>query len=418
METKEVELHEKQYEAFNFKTQYCAAIAGVQGGKTFVGAYWAAARIQEKKGNGLILAPTYKILQQSTLPKFFAEFPSYRKYYKEQKGTLEIPNCPIVYIRSAQEPYGLEGMTLAWVWGDEAGQYSLLVWTILRSRTAIKRGKIFFTTTPYDMGWLYQDFFIPWRDKKDSDLTVVTWSSIQNPHFPKDFFEKERTRLRLEEFNRRYLGEFTRMQGLVYAIHNWHIIPEKDIHADLVLGGIDWGYTNPAALIIIKYSDGKFYIVDEWYEVGKTTPQIIEAAIKLQEKWGVNRWYADSANPEKILEASTNTGLYVVPYEKLKDSLTAGISYIQQLLNENRLRFFNTVRNTLSESESYHYPEEGKREEPEPVNNHLMDAMRYAIHGYRPAIRFNVPIPKKSSIYNILSRKGTPNESNRENQDE
>lgn len=396
METKEVIFHGKQFEAFSFTTQYCAAIAGVQSGKTFLGAYWAGNEIAKMKSDefGLILAPNYKILQQSTLPKFFSEFPSYRKYYKEQKSVLEFPDGRTVFIRSADAPYTLEGMTLNWVWGDEAGAYSLLVWTILRSRTAIKKGKILFTTTPYNMGWLYQDFFKPWRDGTDKDLTVVTWASIESPYFSKDFADKEKLRLRPEEYNRRYLGEFTHLTGLVYPLHQWHMRERENMRADLTIGGIDWGFTNPAALIVIKYFDGKFTIVDEWYETGKTTGQIIEAAIRFQDKYGVNKWYADSASPEKIQEANSNTGLQVIPYEKKRDAITAGVSYIQQLLNDNRLYIFNDLKNSISEFESYVYPEEeGGKDEPVPENNHLMDAMRYAIHGYLPAKRVYIPVP-------------------------
>jgi phage terminase large subunit len=358
----------------------------------------------------LIIAPTVKILQQSTLPKFFSAFPSYQKYYKEQKGQIVFPDGRIVWIRSADSPNYLEGMTLDWIWGDEAGQFSLLVWIILRSRTAIKRGKVLFTTTPYNMGWLYQDFFKPWQEGKDPDLTVVTWASIDNPYFPKDFFEKEKTRLRPEEFNRRYRGEFTRMAGLVYPLHNFQIIQPKELRADITIGGIDWGFTNPAALLILKYYDGIWFAVDEWYEVGKTTREIIENAIALQNKWGVNRWYADSANPEKIAECS-GTGLYVMPYDKGHDALSAGISYCQQLMNENRFYVFNSCKNYLTEAESYAYPEmkEGRpnlKDVPVPVNNHLMDAMRYAIHGYQPARMFPVKIPTvNDEVRRLLNNK-------------
>src|SRR3990167_6959443 len=277
-EIKTVTLHKKQFQAFNFKTQYCAAISGVQGGKTFLGAYWAGDQIAQmgEKGEGLIVAPTVKILQQGTLPQFFNDFPQYRQYYKEQKGQLLFPDGRVVWIRSADNPYGLESMTLDWVWGDEAGNFSLVVWAILRSRTAIKKGKVLFTTTPYNMGWLYQDFYIPWRDETDKDLTVVTWTSVENPYFPIEFFEKEKLRLTKAEFAKRYLGEFTRMEGLVYDVHEWHKIDPKLIRAEYTLGGIDWGWTNPAALIVIKYVDGVFIIVDEWYETGKTTPDIIQ----------------------------------------------------------------------------------------------------------------------------------------------
>ena len=398
METREVNLHPKQFESFNFNTPYCAAISGVQGGKTYVGTYWAANQIQTmpEGGYGAIIAPTYKILAQSTLPKFFQEFPNLRKYYKEQKGEMNLPGKKTIYIRSAENPYSLEGMTLDWVWGDEAGAFALLVLTILRSRTAIKRGKIFYTTTPYNMGALYQTFYKPWKDGTDKDLSVFQWQSIDNPYFPKDFFEKEKARLRPEEFARRYMGEFTRMQGLVYMLNSWHLIDWQNQKAEITLAGIDWGWSNPAAIMVIKLVQGQYFIIDEWYEINKTTGQIIEACRTLQNKWGINRFYADSANPEKIAEANTNTGLYVLPYEKLKDSLTAGVSYINGLLMENRLFVDRKLSNTLAEFETYQYPEPDdngmiKKDEPMPFNNHLMDSMRYAIMGYQPAHRARVP---------------------------
>ena len=417
MEQKIVEFHRAQYDVYNFTTQYCAAIAGVQSGKTFVGAYWAAKMIEQmpENGVGMIVAPTFKILDQSTLVKFFGEFPQYRQFYKEQKRMIVL-GSKTVFIRSAEEPYSLEGITADWVWGDEAGKFNLLVWTILRSRTAIKRGKILFTTTPYNMGWLYNDFFK--QVGKDKDLSVFTWASIDSPYFSKEFFDKEKARLRPEEFNRRYCGEFTRMEGLVYPLHQWHIVkPINDLRADITIGGIDWGFTNPAALVVCKYYDGKWHQVDEWYQTGKTTREIIEACQGLQNKWGVNRWYADSANPEKIVEAGTNTGLYVIPYDKGKDALSAGVGYLQQLIIENMFCVFDTCKNTLAEFEAYHYPElesvnSTKMDTPIPEDNHLMDALRYAIHGYQPARKFIVKIPPTQyNLQRLLQNKeGTNNQ--------
>ena len=406
---KEVSLHAKQFEAITTDKQYTACIAGVRGGKTFVGAYWTAKQIEEQDGDGIIAAPTYKMLQQATLPTFFRELPYYRQFYKEQKGIIELPNKNI-YIRSADNPFSMEGITARWAWLDEAGLMPLLAWTVIRSRTSLHRGKVFITTTPYNMGWLYQDFYLPWKQGNDNDLKVITWASVDNPYFPPDFFEKERKRLSKEEFQKRYLGEFSRMQGLVYELHNWHTVEDMPANFEAVIGGVDWGFTNPAALSVIGIRDGRYYILDEWYEVGKTTPEIIEAMKNLQDRWQIRRWYADSANPEKIQEANHNTGLYVIPFEKKKDSITAGVSRIQQLFRENLIQIHKRCKNALIELESYHYPErvdgDLAKEEPYPENNHYMDAMRYAICGFSPANYFP-QAPKlvfaKNKVSHLLS---------------
>lgn len=403
-----VTLTPKQWEAFDFKTQFCAAIAGVRGGKTYVGSAWAGHKIASDPSNGLITAPDYKTLHDATLDTFFRMFPGYRKFYRQQKSLIELPDKTI-FLRSLDDPLAAEGLTAGWFWGDEAGKYKLMAWHALRSRVSLVKGQGLLTTTPYNMGWLYQDFYKPWLDKTDPDLTVVSWASIDNPFFPKEVYDAEKKRLSPQEFKRRYEGVFSRMSGLVYSLSQWHIFDKEEGKTEITIGGIDWGWSNPAALVIIKIIDGAYYIMDEWYETEKTTTQIIEQCIHLQNKWGVNRWYADSANPEKVAEANTNTGLYVLGYEKKKDALMFGINYINQQFLENRLFIKRGLPNIISEFETYQYPErneDGKvtKDEPMPFNNHLMDAMRYAIMGFQPAMRARVPKSDESNMSSALRR--------------
>jgi Terminase large subunit, T4likevirus-type, N-terminal len=116
MEDRRIELFKQQFDAFGFASQFGAAIAGVQSGKTFLGSVWSAKKIQEfPKGNGIIAAPTYKILQQSTLDKFFQNFPMMRRFYKESKGEIELPTGGKVFTRSFDQPLGAEGITAHWI---------------------------------------------------------------------------------------------------------------------------------------------------------------------------------------------------------------------------------------------------------------------------------------------------------------
>jgi PBSX family phage terminase large subunit len=391
---KEIILHPKQFDAFDFKTQFCLAVAGVRGGKTYVGAAWAGNKIATDPGDGLITAPDFQTLRDATLSTFFQMFPSYRQYYKEQKHVIELPGGKKIFLRSLDNPLSAEGITVNWIWGDEAGKYKLMAWHSLRSRTSLSKGQILLTTTPYNMGWLYQDFFKVWQDGADDAYSVVQWTSVDNPFFPKDFYEAEKKRLTRPEFQRRYEGAFAKMSGLVYNLQKLHIIDPVEINAEFTLGGVDWGWWHPA-IIVIKLYKGCYYLVDEWFYPEQTTSQLIEKMIEKQNAWGINRWYADSANPEKIAEANNNTGLQVYPYEKKKDSIAQGISVINQLMLDNRFRIFRGLTGTLEEFDMYQYPEvqEGKeqKDEPMPFNNHFMDAMRYAIMGYAPAMRFRTP---------------------------
>jgi hypothetical protein len=79
---------------------------------------------------------------------------------------------------------------------------------------------------------------------------------------------------------------------------------------------------------------------------------------------------------------------------------------------------FNTLKNTLAEFETYHYPEveDGKivKDMPEPTNNHIMDAIRYAIHGYSPALRTSLKVRAMSPLDVMLAAKAPKTEGSAE----
>lgn len=386
METIEVNLFPKQFEAFNFKTQFAAAIAGVQGGKTTVGAFWTGKKIQEfPQGNGIIAAPTYKILNQSTLDKFFTHFSVLRPFYKQQKGEIELPTGGKVFIRSMDEPFGAEGVTAQWFWADEAGQMSRNAWTVLRGRVSTTRGQGFMTTTPYDLGWLYQDFYIPWQKGLDDQFAVFNWRSVDNPYFPPDYFEAERKRLSPEEFSRRYEGLFTKLEGLVYDLPPDQIIdpvPLANLNVKDIIYGLDFGFHNPAAgVVLVITTDNLVYVVnDELYTSGLTQDEIEDKLRAIRQRIPFTYVYPDPAEPDRI-EAMKRKGFYVRSVDK---SVTLGINAVRELIRKKQFFVFKTCRNVLDEINSYHYDPNRLKEEPVKDKDHAMDAIRYAIYNHNP----------------------------------
>ena len=384
-----IQFHPKQQKAFDFVSQFGTAVAGVQSGKTFLGSYWALKKIAENPDKaGIIVAPTYKILQQATMKKFFDIAPSYRQYYKEQKGEIVLPSGATIFTRSADNPLGLEGITAHWIWLDEGGQCSLLTWTVLRSRVSMTGGQILITTTPYNMGWLYQDFFIPWRDKLDKQLSFFTWRSIDNPYFRQEFYDAEKRRLPPEEFARRYEGEFRKMTGLVWELPQEAIIePLQGLQkkSEARIAGVDWGFRNPAAIIVCYLYDNVWHIVDEWKSAEKTTAETIQVLQNKIKDHRITKVYPDPAEPDRIEECKRAN----IPIYDTDKDIEGGLSHIKQLIYEKRFLVFNTCKETLDEMSMYHYPEKQQenkeaKELPEKFNDHLCDALRYAIYSYQP----------------------------------
>ena len=381
------ELHPEQWKAYNFKKPYGFAICGTKGGKTFIGAVWTQKKITEYPlGTGLIAAPTNKILEQATLDTFFRLFPEYRKFHKKQENAIYLPSGGKIYIRSTDEPLAVEGFNLDWVWVDEMGMMSRLVWSILKGKVAISRGQIFGTTNAYYLNWLYKEVYIPFKEKTDDQIDVFNWKSTDNPHFPKEFADREKERMSVAEFARRYEGKFARIEGLV-----WEIGDETTLKADeyedhlrdteRVIGGIDWGYTNPAGILIVKIKDGKYYVVDEWKEVKRTTSEIIQKCFEFNKKYCVQTWYPDPAEPDR-LDEMRRSNLIVGDVNK---DVPLGISKVSQLFREHKLFITDNCVELLDEIDQYRYdiPKENRsgKEVPLKVNDHLVDPLRYLIMG-------------------------------------
>ncbi len=400
METKTIQLFSLQDKAIFATQRFKALVAGLQGSKTISGAVWS--RIQFDKyplDAGLICAPTYKILTQSTLPKFFEINPDLKRYYKKGDSEILIPGRGTIFIRSTENPNVIEGMTLRWIWADEAGQMKLDAWINFQGRLSILKGNFFATTTPYTLNWLYTDFYEQFK-KGNPDYAVFQWRSCDNPYFPKEEYDRVKQTMDARTFRRRYDGLFEKMEGLVYEdFGEQDVIEPLVIPFKEVIAGIDWGFNHPSAIIVIGITHlNEFYVIDEYVSSGKTTSELIEKGKYFQSLYKVRLWYPDPAEPDR-LEEMRRAGLYPREVNKGAGSIIKGVDAIRAIIRENRFKVFNTCKHLIDEFSIYHYPEEGKAHDEEPVDeyNDALSALRYAIYTYQP-VKIIIPIYEQPKL--------------------
>ena len=173
-------------------------MAGRQSGKTTVGAVSATLRSRKPNGFGLICAPTYGELIQSTRPKFFATFPpSWIKQYNKSERWISTPWGHTIFLRSADDPDKLVGFTLDWAWLDEARNIQPEVWDRLRPALMAKKAPVDFTTTPHGHDWVWEMFS---SGRKGYEL--FRWRAKDNPWLT----EEEIEALRLDYMKQGELG--------------------------------------------------------------------------------------------------------------------------------------------------------------------------------------------------------------------
>lgn len=384
--------HPKQQQILDSMCRYIVAISGIQGGKTIIGGIWLCKEIYKayvagKRGDWLIAAPIVKILQQSTLPKFKQIIPSDWGVWRENRQVFDLAWGDHIFVRSTDNPDYLEGMTLLGAWLDEAGQMKQNVWINVQGRVSINQGRVLITTTPYSLNWIYKDLM-----KKagtingetvsdgDKDISLVSWQSVNNPAFPKEEFDRAQRTLNPVIFKRRYCGEFTQLEGLVYPDFTEDSIvePFEIPHGWKRFGGIDFGKTNPTAIVCVA-EDPKtntFYAYREFYKSESLLKQVAEF-IKDE---GLKYVLGDPQSAQLIMEL--NRSYQVGCVQPADNDITVGIERLTTLLKEGRLKVLRTCDNLIEELQTYHYPrpdDEGYvKDKPVAKDNHACDAFRYS----------------------------------------
>jgi hypothetical protein len=269
----------------------------------------------------------------------------------------------------------------------------------LRPTLTPRRGSALFMGTPKGFNHLYDLFQL---EKTDPDFHFTSYhnafplcgcpSAEGCPHLPVEEIEAARRQLTEDRFAQEYLADFRKVQGLVYkdfdrARHVTSELPKNRVERLL---GVDFGFTNPTAVLTIdKDGEGVYWITSEWYKPGKTNIEVVEYA----KSQAPNAIYPDPAEPDRIEEMRRH-GLNCRDVSK---DIEAGISKLQELLRAGRIKVHSSCVNTIAEFESYAYPEKKPdHNEPElPIkeNDHAMDALRYALYMNSQAGSGVVPPP-------------------------
>ena len=227
---------------------------------------------------------------------------------------------------------------------------------------------IYLTLNPID-----ESNWIPRKLLKEDDVEVVHSTYRDNPFLGQDYVRMLENSINEDEnFYRVYvLGEWGKLENLIYR--NYRVIPElPELDGAKWCYGLDFGLINPSAIIKVYLYEGRFYLEERLYKTGLTNSDIIEF-FSHEEKGDI---YADPSAKqmiEEIFRANLNC------YEAFKD-VKAGIDLCQR----QTLTIPESSDHLIKELRSYQWKKDREGNilsEPAKFNDHLMDAMRYAIFG-------------------------------------
>ena len=411
--TTEIELNDKQYEfVYDDTAKFVAYLGGIGAGKSFSGAVKALRKAIEQPGSlGLIGAPTYPMLRDATMRSVWQVFPEQLiDSYNKTDGVLRFINGSEILFRSTDDADRLRGPNLAWFWLDEGPLCGYYAWRVLKGRLRqsgyAPQGWI--TGTPHGEDEFYTDF----ESEPKPGHTLYRASTRENLHnLPPTFIEDlgYTGNFALQEIE----GLFVSYEGLVYAYRpEWHngewerSDTSGNAHRPtLRMGGVDWGYTNPAVALPM-YVDGedRVYVLDEFYQrnVGLTgaSQTVGEGGLSLaildfSRTYGIDTWYCGPDEPEHIVALNAMFGRHGVKSRALaaNDEIVPGIETMRRqmaLRSDGRSTGFKLSArcvNTKMELRTYRYASASNRvgardpqDKPIKAMDHSLDAARYAIH--------------------------------------
>ena len=354
-----------------------------------------------RSANTLVVRKVYRTLKDSCYSDLKWAIQRFKvdDYWEFKESPLEITYKPTgqkILFRGLDDPLKITSISvsvgqLCFCWVEEA--YELTDETAFNMLDESIRGiveeplfkQIILTFNPWnERHWLKSRFF----DTTAPNILAITTNYLCNEWLDKS--DKKLFEDMKKNNPRRYqvagLGEWGITDGLVYENwrefeFDWREILNKRQKAKAVFG-LDFGYTNdPAAFFcgILDQEQKEIYVFDEIYQKGMQNTTIYNNIEKLG--FRKETIVADSAEPKSI-EHLRGLGLYrIKPSKKGKDSINAGIQFIQDF----KIFIHPRCVNFLTEISNYSWDKDkfGKAvNKPIDDFNHLMDAMRYALEDY------------------------------------
>lgn len=331
-------------------------------------------------------------------------------YWRATTSPMELTYTPTgqkILFRGMDDPLKLASTTvdhgvLCWVWIEEAYEIDSEA-DFDKLDLSVPRGNVppplFKQTTltfnPWsETHWLKRRFF----DASAADVATYTTTYLCNEWLDDTdkavFARMQRDNPR--QFRVAGLGDWGVADGLVYdrwEIQSFDIDKVRKMPLIRSVFGLDYGYTNdPTALFCGLVLEPKrlLFVFDEVYERGLTNRDIYA---RIRDKgYAKERIQADSAEPKSNDELRFLGLPGVRPAAKGKDSILNGIQYLQGY----RIIVHPRCINFAAEIGSYAWDKDKAGvtlNRPIDSNNHLMDAMRYAMEPY---IRRKVePLPER-----------------------
>jgi len=368
----------------------CGALSRRQG-KTYIANIIGQLTVLIPGSHVLLMSPNYSLSQisfdlQRNLIKHF-DLEVIRDNAKDR--VIELSNNSTIRMGSINQVDSVVGRSYDLIIFDEAaltdGRDAFNV--ALRPTLDKDNSKALFISTPRGRNNWFAEFFYRGFNNEFPDWLSIKATYHENPRFSEQDVLEAQKSMSTAEFAQEYLADFNTYEGQIWNFDYEKCVTNIDQFKPDgmdVFAGLDVGYKDPTAFIVIAYDWDKeeYFVLDEYIDAEKTTEYHAGEIQQLIHKWDIDYIYIDSAAQQTRYDFAQN---YDISTINAKKSVLDGIAHVANIVDNNKLLVSQKCEHTLECLDQYQWDANPNllREKPKHDRfSHMSDALRYALYSF------------------------------------
>jgi PBSX family phage terminase large subunit len=316
----------------------------------------------------------------------------------------------------------LRGLTCAGAYVDEATLVGEEFWTQLLGRMSRRGAMLFATTNPDNPAHYLRKNFLLRQGQPGIDVASWHFTLDDNPSLTDTYRNSIKAEFVGLFYRRFVLGHWVAAEGAIYDMFDErrHVIPDEKIPPiQRWFTGIDYGTTNPFVGLLLGIGvDNRLYVTSEYSYDSRQKHQSKTDQMYAED---VAAWLQDAPHPgTDIGDGEPRRGVFpeyvcvdpsaasfittlmadsVYTPTPARNNVHNGIRTVATLLGRQKLRIARSCTRLIAEMPGYSWDDEKALkglDEPIKVDDHALDALRYACLTteslWRQYIRIGTPI--------------------------
>lgn len=358
-------------------------------GKTYIGNIIAQCVALVPNSHVLIVSPNYNLsqisfdLQRNLIKKFDLEVAK----DNAKDRVIELSNGSTIRLGSVNQIDSVVGRSYDFVLFDEAaladGEAAFNV--AIRPTLDKPGSKALFISTPRGRNNWFSKFF-----NRGFNNDYPEWVSIKatwqdNPRAVESDIEEARRTMSAAEFAQEYEADFNIFEGQVWNFNYEKCVQDLsdfDTRGMDIIAGLDVGFKDPTAFVVIAYDEDKYYVIEEYYAAERTTEEHADYLRKIIDEREVDYCFIDSAAQQTRFDLAQN---YDITTTNAKKSVLDGIGMVASLVDNDKLIVHQSCTETLRSLDQYRWDPNPNLIREKPVHDsssHMADALRYALYSF------------------------------------